>query len=299
LNTKFGIAGTVKFVPGKNNLTKAVLTNPSARSTAEIYLHGAHVTSWVTKQGEHLFLSDKSVFDVGKAIRGGIPLIFPQFGPGKLQAHGFARNLDWQVINTKFIPGDSSPDVVCIDLQLCENKFSRDMWPHSFAAILTLRLSNKLTVEMQVKNTGDSVFPFQAALHTYFLVSNIANVMITGLTDVPYVDKVKNGITELETRQAVTISQEVDRVYLDVKHNPISIIDSGHGVTLRLEREHLPEVVVWNPWAEKARAMGDLGEAAFPKFVCVEVGCIEKPVTLSPGETWRATHTIDAISSAL
>jgi len=254
-----------------------------------VYLHGAHITSWVSKFGENIFVSEKAVFAPGKAIRGGIPLCFPQFGNGKIQAHGFARNTLWEVAEVEVTKEE--PAVVRLDLQLKDNKSTSDIWPHNFIAKLSIRLSTKLTVVFSVANTGKEEFDFQLALHTYYSVSDIQNISVTGLKDSVYIDKVKDGAKDKENRQAATFSEEVDRVYTDVKDN-VDIFDKERERTLHLERNNLPDVVLWNPWIEKARNLGDLGEDAYPKFVCVEVGHIDKPVVLAPGQHWVATHTI-------
>jgi len=258
-----------------------------------VYLHGAHLTSWVSKFGENIFVSEKAVFANEKAIRGGIPLCFPQFGNGKLQAHGFARNTLWEVAEVEI---KEDPAIVRLDLQLKDNKYTSDIWPHSFIAKLSISLSTNLTLAFSVTNTGTDEFDFQLALHTYFSVSDIRNVSVIGLKDAVYIDKVKDGAKDTESRDAATVAGEVDRVYTNVKEN-VDIYDKGRENTFHLERNNLPDVVLWNPWNEKARGMSDLGEEAFSKFVCVEVGHIEKPVVLAPGQHWISTHTISVPST--
>jgi len=245
--------------------------------------------------GRIYFLAEKAVFAKEKAIRGGIPICFPQFANGKLQAHGFARNSLWEVAEAEVTKEE--PVAVRLVLQLKENKYTSDIWPHNFVAKLSITLSTKLELSFSVTNTGKDEFDFQLALHTYFKVSDISNVSVTGLKDTVYIDKVKNDAAEKETREAATISGEVDRMYNDVK-DTVELHDKGRDHKVRLERNNLPDVVLWNPWNEKARNLSDLGEEAFPKFVCVEVGKIEKPVVLAPGKDWSSTHVLSVISSA-
>lgn len=291
LNKKHGVEGYIHFESGESGLPKAVLTNPSAGAKLEVYPYGAHISSWTTKYGEHIFMSKKALFGNGKAIRGGIPVIFPQFGSGKIQNHGFARNTDWEVVGTRV--SKTEPITVSIDLQLKDSKFTLDIWPHPFETTLTIHLSTKVDIEWRVKNTGDNTFDFQAALHTYFTVSDIKNASAVGLKGVTYIDKVKGGERKEEERPAVVISEEVDRVYLDVNQNPILLVDKERENSLKLHRTGFRDVVVWNPWTEKARGMADLGEEAFPKFMCVEVGEIGTPVTLPAGQEWLGKHSIE------
>lgn len=291
LNTIHGIPGFVSFEIGEGGLTKAVLSNPSAGSKLEVYPYGAHISSWVTQHGEQIFMSKKALFGQGKAIRGGIPVIFPQFGPGKIQNHGFARNTTWEVVGTRV--NKAEPTTVTIDLQLKESKFSLDIWNHNFETTLSIHLSNKLSIDWKVKNTGLEEFEFQSALHTYFTVSDIKNASVVGLKGVTYIDKTQNATKVTEDRPNVEVAKEVDSVYLDVQQNPILLVDKQRDYTLKLFRDGYADVVVWNPWVEKAKGMGDLGEEAYPKFICIEVGQIGTPVTLPPGEQWIGKHSIE------
>jgi len=291
LNSSHAIPNYVRFDVGEGGLPKAVLINVVAGFKLEVYPYGAHITSWQTKHGEHIFMSKKALFGNGKAIRGGIPLIFPQFGPGKIQNHGFARNTTWEVAGTRV--SKSEPPTVSIDLHLKESKFSLDIWPFPFDTTFTIHLSNKVEIEWKVKNTGSEAFEFQSALHTYFTVSDIKNASVVGLKGVTYIDKTKNAEKFSEDRQNVVIGQEVDRVYLDVNQNPILLVDKEKEYSLKLFRDNLPDVVVWNPWVEKARGLADLGEEAYPKFMCVEVGEIGTPVKLNAGQEWVSKHGME------
>jgi len=240
----------------------------------------------VTPLGEILFLSEKSSFQTGKAIRGGIPVIWPQFGPGNIQTHGFARNSLWEVASTK-----NDNQGVELELKLGDTEETRKIWPHHFAARLKICLSSKLEITFHVLNTGEKEFSFQFALHSYFSVSDIRKVSVSGLNDLDFIDKTKNGVKDKENRQHVTIEKETDRVYLDLKEDPI-LLDSASGRQLRLEKGGFRDAVVWNPWIEKARALTDLGESAYPKFICIEIGVIGKPEVVQPGGSWSATHSL-------
>jgi len=293
LNTKFSIKDYLSFQPGNNGLTKAVLHSPSSNSYLEVYLHGAHITSWTRNQKEQIFMSQKAVFEKGKALRGGVPIIFPQFGPGKIPSHGFARSTAWEVVETK-VDKAGEPTIA---FGLSDSPATRQIWNFHFEARFSITLGVKLHFEFRVKNTGQSGFDFQSALHTYFAVTDIRNVYIVGLKDVNFIDKVKNGEVDKEVRQAVSIGEEVDRIYTGVE-NPVFLVDKSKDGSLRLDRNGFPDVVLWNPWAAKAKGLSDLGEEAYSKFVCVEVGKIANPAHLEPSAEWIGTHTIDAESTS-
>jgi len=293
LNKTYGVPDAVKFVEGENGFIKAVLTNAQHHSSAEIFLFGAHVSSWKTKSGEHLFMSDKTVFEHGKPLRGGIPICWPQFSTsGPIQNHGFARNVTWEIASAAR-EGDNSS----VSLRLNDNEATRKIWNHSFSAIFTVKLSNKLNLSLHIKNQGSAPFSFTGAMHSYFSVSDIQNVSVTGLKGLVYIDKTKSNARETEQRQAITINQEVDRIYV-AANSELTLVDSGTNSSIKFERSELPEVVVWNPWTQKAKAMADLGEHNYDKFVCVELGRIEHPCELGPGQEWTGTQSLEVLSTS-
>ncbi|MHB0912484.1 MAG: D-hexose-6-phosphate mutarotase [Armatimonadota bacterium] len=268
----------VDKVSGK--MPRVVLTHSSGAS-AEVYLHGAHITSWKVGEREMLFMSEKSHFAPGKPIRGGIPVIFPQFGAGELPQHGFARISEWELEGAELTDdGD-----VAVNLQLTES----ELWPHPFALRLGVLLgADSLMVRMRVKNTGSAPFPFQAVLHTYFAVEDIRETAVRGLTGVTYVDDTLAGNPrEVEERQEIRFSGETDRIYVDTP-NKLSV----NGVTI--EKSGMPDVVVWNPWIDKSKRMEDFGDDEYPRMVCVETGAIEPPLTLDPGGVWEGSTVFTA-----
>ena len=183
LQTKFGIPGAVSVLPGKNNMPRVTLAHRSGAS-AEIYLHGAHVTSWRNAASEELFfLSRESVWAADKPIRGGIPICFPQFSNhGPLPLHGFARINEWVLTQTERL---GSGEVVAA-LQLSDSDATLALWPHQFTIELRATLAEAaLTLAVQVKNNGDKPFDFELALHTYFGVGEIQRTAVCGLEEVP------------------------------------------------------------------------------------------------------------------
>lgn len=281
LEREFGIPSAVKIIEGIGGLPKVVLTHPSG-SSSEVYLHGAHVTSWKNRSGgEIFFVSRESAFATDLPIRGGIPVIFPQFGGGLLPAHGFARISDWRLSRSSAEDG-----VKRIELRLSESPRTLAMWPHRFELTLGVVLAaDSLTVSMQVENTDEQAFEFQSVFHTYFGVADIGKTGIRGLEGITYVDDLKDQAREVETRSTIRFAEETDRVYVAAP-DCVELDDEGHSRVIRIEKRNMSDVVVWNPWIAKSQRMPDFGDDEYQRMVCVETGCIESRVKLSPGKEW-------------
>ncbi|GAM24907.1 hypothetical protein SAMD00019534_080820 [Acytostelium subglobosum LB1] len=291
LNQKWNKKGvSVKSDAQHNGMPFVQLETVS--SSCLVYLHGAHVTSFKTNGNEHFFMSEKSVYEPFKALRGGIPLIFPQFGAGKIQTHGFARNMQWS-IKTTFV--DEMRGSVGVEFELVDDDYSRKIWPCSFHAVYCITLhKDRLELSFATKNTDHKAFDFQLALHTYFAISNIQNVRVDGLHGYSYIDKMKNAEIDVEKRQSVTIQEETDRVYLNTNTSqPLLLIDDHNKSRITLQSQaNLNDAVVWNPWIEKAKRMEDFGDLEYPKMICIEAGVIDKPAILEPGQSFQTTHVI-------
>lgn len=284
LQSEFGIPQAVSVGYGVNQMPKLVMLHQSG-SSAEVYLHGAHITSWKDRRGdEMLFLSRESDFVPGCAIRGGIPVVFPQFGDGPLPKHGFARNMDWRLAGTRV----GEDDAVSVDLRLADFEETRAIWNHSFGLGLTVTLAaDTLAVGMYVANTGDAPFQFQAVLHTYFRTADIHGTKVLGLDGVKYLDALRGGVRETETRPAIGFAGETDRIYLNAP-DTVGIRDEACGRSINIRKRGMPDVVVWNPWIEKSIRLPDFGDDEYLRMVCVETGVIASPVSLAPGEMWEA-----------
>ncbi len=242
----------------------------TSASQAEIYLHGAHVTRF-QKKGEEplLFMSAASDFAVDKPIRGGVPLIFPWFGPREgLPSHGFARTVEWELQETELFPDGS--------VSLC---FCLPVVAHYDVGFRVI-VSDRLTMELTVKNNSERDAVFETCLHTYFQISGIDAISITGLAGARYLDKVANG-EATETSDAIRITSEVDRVYLDTTA-AVEIEDPGFGRRIRIEKSGSNATVVWNPWIEKSSRMPDFGDEEYLHMVCVESGNVAKNQTTLP-----------------
>jgi D-hexose-6-phosphate mutarotase len=272
--------GRVTFLDGRGELPMVEIA--TAMSTAEIYLQGAHVTHFKKKdEPPLLFLSQCSRFSEGQAIRGGIPVIFPWFGAREgMGQHGFARVKAWDL--KEFVP--ASDGSVSVRLCLPEYPEAATLPPLSLDYVVTV--SDTLTLELITTNRSDSeTLEFENCLHTYFSVSDIAEVSIQGLKGVTYLDKVQNFAQKTETADAIRISSEVDRIYLDTTA-AVEICDPRAGRKIRVEKQGSNSTVVWNPWIAKSQQLPDFGGEEYQQMVCVESGNVaSNSIKLPPGET--------------
>jgi len=276
--------GKVTFMDGCGDLPMLEVT--TLWSTAEIYLHGAHVTHF-RKQGEPplLFLSQCSRFAEQQPIRGGIPVIFPWFGAREGMAqHGFARVKLWEL--KEFAP---APDgSVSLRLRLPDVPEGSSFPP--FTADYILTVNDALTLQLAVTNNSpDEILSFENCLHTYFEVGDITAVSIQGLKGASYLDKVAGFAQKTEMDDAIRFGSEIDRIYLNTSE-PVEIIDTRIGRRIRIEKQGSLSTVVWNPWISKSQQMPDFGNEEYERMVCVESGNVaSNMVKLPPGETSRLT----------
>jgi len=251
-------------------------------STAEIYLHGAHVTRF--RRGEEpglLFMSQCSRFTDGQPIRGGVPIIFPWFGMREgLGQHGFARVKTWEL--KEFVP--AADGSVSVRWQLPDCPEAATLPPFSAEYVVTV--SDALMLELKVTNQSeDESFTFENCLHTYIEVGDVTAISIGGLKGVKYLDKVANFAKKTETSGNLRISSEVDRIYLDTT-GPVEVLDTRLGRRVRVEKRGSTSTVLWNPWVAKAQQMPDFGNDEFQRMVCVESGNVAaNQISLPPGET--------------
>lgn len=250
-----------------------VRLNSESGSSAEIYLFGGVVTSFKDSEGtEFIAVRPDAKMDGSKPISGGLSHCWPQFGPGEIQQHGFARNVNWKLV--------SSTDTTA-ELEMLPSDYTKEMWDKEFACRFTVELgSDELKTNMSVKNTGsEDSFDFQAALHSYFTVSSLKNLEITGsFKGKEFLNKmVGDGEMQTEDRTSITIGEEYDRVYKGV-NDPV-LKDSGKGKVLNVVNEAgWEDTVLWNPYGDEG--MG------YDNFVCVESVKFD-PVTLDSGASWE------------
>jgi glucose-6-phosphate 1-epimerase len=291
LNQRFSIPGHVQFKEWPGGLAVAEIAN--AHGDATIALQGAHVMTWQPKGQEPvIWLSKFAKFAQGKSIRGGVPICWPWFGPhaadSKLPAHGYARTVMWEVRETS-TGGDGSTN---IRLGLVDTDATRAQWPHPSSVEVTIKVGKELRVELTTRNLGNAPFELGEALHTYFHISDVANMAIRGLENCDYLDKVENFARKTQ-QGPIVIESEVDRVYVNTESACV-IEDRGLKRGIRIAKEGSRSTVVWNPWTEKAEKMGDFGPDGFRGMVCVETAnAMENVVTVAPG----SVHSLVAVFS--
>jgi len=263
-----------------------------AGTRVEISKYGATLTSWRVNDIELIFVSPKAKLDGTKAIRGGVPICFPSFGPWAAgPQHGFARTSIWEVTDTKDM---SDQEDMSVTLTLNETS----AWDEKFELKYTVTLKeSSLQLSLSVTNKNletKTPFQFTTALHTYFKVPDVEAVSISGLKGLEYQDKTLEGTpTMTEEREQVTLAGWTDRVYLGSGDQ--QVISGAQGGKIVFKKSNLSDTVVWNPWEKKAGEMGDLGSENWRGFVCVEAGQCVKPVTLGPGEAWEGGHTLEYV----
>lgn len=308
---------------------RVIASLPTGESV-EILLHGATVISWKSGGQEHLWLSHKAVLNGSKPVRGGIPVVFPVFGPpppdnhptSSLSQHGFARNVRWEFLGRSTSESnsllqksdegreaggdgkqsaDSNTDDVCVklDFGLYASSLTpevRKAWPYDFGLVYSVTLARDgLQTIMNVRNEGEESFDFQLLLHTYLRVKDISTVSVTGLLGATYVDKVLNATTHTDSASQLRIEGEIDRVYKRLKQDTTSVLESGKP-RFDVIRDNLDDTVIWNPWSAKAAAMSDFEpKDGWTNMLCVEVGSVDGWQKLEPGDTYECGQVIRAL----
>lgn len=240
--------------------------------TAAVSLQGAHLLFWqpTTETAPVVWLSNNAVFKKGTAIRGGVPICWPWFGKLGDPMHGFARIVQWTLDSC-----NEDNDGVDLVLSLTNNQQTEPFFSKPFHVWLEIHIGN--TCQVTLTCQGD--FEATSALHTYFGVDNINNVLVKGLGD-SYQERLANENKPTTVGQ-LTFNQEVDRIYTHADNK--LIIKDGQR-TIELTNNHSTDVVTWNPWVDKAKAMADFADDEYQSMVCVETACITQPLKLSPTE---------------
>lgn len=286
------IPGVTFFENGSGDLLRLTVHSPLAE--AHIYLHGAHVSHFQPRGSEPvLFMSRQSLFVPDKPIRGGVPVIFPWFGPRagypNSPAHGFARLSEWQV-ESLTIHGD---EVVTAVLQLQSSAQTRALWPHDFTLRHRIAIGRTLTMTLEVENTGPEPFTFENALHTYFAVGDVRETTTAGLENAEYLDKTDGLQRKNQGSEPIRITQETDRLYENTRKTCV-LDDPSARRQITVAKSGSNTTVVWNPWIGKAAAMTDFGHNEWPRMLCIETANAgANAITLAPGKT----HAMRAVVS--
>jgi D-hexose-6-phosphate mutarotase len=282
--------GRVMFLDGQGELPMIGIS--TMWSSAEIYLQGAHITSF-RKHGEQplTFMSQCSRFTEGQPIRGGIPVILPWFGMREgMGNHGFARVKTWEL--KEFVPAPDGSVSVRFRLPDCPEASA---FP-PFTADYVITVSEALTLQLIVSNqAAEDPLVFENGFHTYFEVSDVTSISILGLKGISYLDKVANFAQRTEPNDAIRISSEVDRIYLNTT-DAVEIHDPRLGRKIRIEKQGSNSTVVWNPWIARSQQMPDFGNDEYQRMVCVESGNVSSnEITLPPGRISTLTTKLTSL----
>ena len=298
LERRFAQVAGVRLREGPQGLVFVDVDQALAEAT--ICLQGAHLMTWRPKTQAQpvIWLSGAAVPARGKAIRGGIPVCWPWFGPAAagsgLPSHGFVRVVDWQFEGAAVLQDGATQ----LRFAIRDDEATRAAWPHAFSLQLCMTIGEQLDVELATTNTGREPFLLGEALHAYFRIGDIGSVGIDGLDGAAYADSARGGQRGRQ-QGPIAFDGEFDRVYLGVSREVV-IVDPALQRRIRVAQDGARSVVVWNPWAEKAARLGDLGAGAhgqggWREMVCVETAnALDDRVTVGPGETHRAAASYRA-----
>jgi glucose-6-phosphate 1-epimerase len=274
-----------------NGLPALRVTN--ALGESQLHLHGAHVTHFQPAgQRPVLWMGSASWFADGKPIRGGVPLCAPWFGPhptdAALPAHGLIRQRAWRLVRGEELADGRTR----VELSLVADAAMLAAWPHPFTATMAVTVGTTLELELSIRNTGTAPFLLGEALHTYFSVSDVRSIAISGLAGATYIDKMDNSARKQQGAEPITITAQTDRVYF--AEEPACIIDDpGFARRIVVRKSGCGATVVWNPWIEKAKALADFADEEWPGMVCVEaVNAADSTVVVPPGFTHHLQQMI-------
>lgn len=293
-NDAYGRGEELVFAAGPGDLGCAHIRNE--QGAARVCLQGAHVLSFIPAGGQDLlWLSSASRYRPGVAIRGGIPVCWPWFGPHpedpSLPAHGFARNRLWEPVES-FV--DRSGATV-LRLALGSDAETLKLWPHDFRLELEVRVSERLLVEMRAYNTGERPFRYTGALHTYLRVGDVSDSMVTGLEGESYLDKLDD-MRRQRQDGAVAVDREIDRIFLNTSRDCV-LHDGASGRRIRVAKNGSRSTVVWNPWRDKAESMPDFDTDGWQRMVCIEAANAEDDqVEVGPGRDALLATTLSTES---
>lgn len=288
LNEQFGLDGAIRFVAHSSGLIIAEIDNDMAK--AKLCLQGAHLMSWHPHSNAMpvIWLSEDVRLSPGKPKRGGTPICWPWFGTHpnyevdrSYAAHGFARVVPWQIVETA-TEADGASRMV---LRMADRRQTRKQWPFATELSVTLVIGETLKISLATTNTSAEDFVLSEGFHTYFQISDIEKVRVSGLDGCEYLDKTQN-FERFRQHGDIAFEQETDRVYVNTA-NTCYIDDPVFQRRIAIEKSGSHSTVVWTPWTMKAAIMGDLGpNNGWRRMVCVEtVNAADNAVTVASGDT--------------
>lgn len=280
----------IKFTEDENGLQYIEIDNPLA--TAKIALQGAHIIHWRPKgeKNDVLWVSDHARYVKGRSIRGGAPVCWPWFGAHPTDStrcqHGFVRVIPWKLIDTH----TTYTGATRLVLQMIETPEAKQQLSYPYVLTIMFTIGKRLKIDMATTNKAHHPFVIGEAFHTYINVSDVENIKVTGLEDIVYADKVRDYQRYVE-HGVLRFKSEFDRVFLNHTEDCV-IYDKGYDRIIRIAKSGSDTTIVWNPWSEKAHALGDMGSGdEWRKFICVEsANAMENSVVINPNRT----HVITA-----
>jgi glucose-6-phosphate 1-epimerase len=293
LTDHFAIPNVLAFDEPHPGMVRATVTTPACN--AEVYLHGAHLTQWQPTGHEPvLFLSERSLFTPGKAIRGGIPIIWPWFGARNATpesprtdgpSHGFARTTNWTLAFAAL-----SGDDLTLTLALGPSDASRALGFDHFQLAYQLTLGTELRLQLTVANLGETPLHFEEAFHTYFSVGDAQQISLIGLSDTAFIDKTDAFARKRQIVTPLTLTGETDRPYLDTL-TPINLVDPVFHRRITVNKSNSRSTVIWNPWSELSAKLPDMTPTNWQAMTCIETANVaDNAITLAP----QQAHSMQA-----
>ena len=296
LNEQFALHDQLVFREGPGGLGICEITNGHA--VASVALQGAQLLSWIPR-GEQpaIWLSRDARFEVGRSIRGGVPVCWPWFGPHATQpsfpAHGFVRTVPWRVCETKILEDGAT----FVAFSVTRTDTTDVFWPHTVELELAVKVGVTLEFDLVTRNTGSESITIGEALHSYFSVGDVRHIAVEGLEGCVYIDKLDSGKRKQQSGPVV-FDAETDRIYLDASAECL-INDPRMQRRIRIVKSGSRSTVVWNPWVDKAERMGDMGENGYLNMVCVEsANAADDVVTIAPGDEHhlRVSYRLESLA---
>lgn len=279
------IPGTVDLTAGEGGLPLIRVRNDYAE--CDIYLYGAHIARFKNAgAGDLLWMSPTSPFVQGKAIRGGIPLCFPWFGPHRtrsdLPQHGFARTRLWEHESSAQLDDGRTR----ITLRTADDERTRELWPHRFGAELAVTVGPTLELSLLIENRGDEPFRYEDCFHTYFKVGSASGCAVEGLDGVGYIDRGRSDVRAVQVG-VLRPSGETVNAYMR-SPSSCALVDPLFQRRVSIAQDGCSSTVVWNPGATTAAKNPEI-LAAWEGFLCVEsANCLDTPILLLPGTAHRS-----------
>lgn len=279
----------IQLIGGEGDLPLIDVATGVGRGS--IYLHGAHVSHWQPNGKEPvLFMSKASQYKADKAIRGGVPLVFPWFGAHATDkdkpSHGFARIRPWSL---KDLQLDGEDAVISLLLEADDD--TKKLWPHDFRAVFTARFGRQLAMTLRVTNIGKEPFLYEEAMHTYFTVSDIHHVTATGLANRTYIDQLDDCAKKTQSDEPICFAGETDNIFID---SPDTVNIHDGDTTISISKSGSQSTIVWNPWIDKSKRMADFGDDEWPNMLCIETAnAKDNAVTLKPGDAHEMKAVVE------